>query len=157
MLYKLKRKSYKSTNKNNIIPFPQYIVAVAAWAAIHTVLWDGKAERTEDLPIPFQIMGLLFGKDPVDTTFTLNKKSDDVFQTEFDPKAPTEMEKLYYGDNEVDTVQEKFNKNTLGSVSVNGLYNFLTRPKTSAFNLLLALGFVSQNIIAVHFAMSEYY
>ena len=37
------------------------------------------------------------------------------------------------------------NSESLGSVSANGLYNFLVKPDNSAFNLILELSFVSKS------------
>ena len=124
---------------------------MGSWILLHTALWNGKVERTEDLPFPFNVMALLFGGDSKVVNINLSKSDtnsridEDAFQTGFDDAGddkPTEMEKLYYAE-EVDTANEKLNGVSLGSVTLNGLYNFLTRPKTSAFNLILALGFVS--------------
>ena len=45
------------------------------------------------------------------------------------------------------------NSESLGSVSANGLYNFLVKPDNSAFNLILELSFVSKST-PVHFPLS---
>ena len=44
-----------------------------------------------------------------------------------------------------DKAQDRLNSESLGSVSANGLYNFLVKPDNSAFNLILELSFVSKS------------
>ena len=49
------------------------------------------------------------------------------------------------------------NSESLGSVSANGLYNFLVKPDNSAFNLILELSFVSKStpvFLYKHFRLS---
>ena len=112
------------------------------WVLLHSVIWGGEAERSEDLPFPFNVMALLLGSDSTVSGKSPNSRIDDGQDLAFDRNA----ENLYFGQKTGLAhvpAQEKLNGDSISKISINGLFNFLTVPRTVAGNLFLALGFVS--------------
>ena len=103
------------------------------WLLLGTVLWDGEKGDDSEFDFPLSLIAKLFmpGRD------IESKLSKEYF----------EGANYKEGSSAVDRLDPDRNPGSfLSQISINGLYNFLTRPSTAAGNLFLSAGFVSINI-----------
>ena len=106
------------------------------WVLLGTALWDGEKGDDSEFDFPLSLVAKLFmpGRD-IEAKEKLSKEY---------------FEGVNYkeGTSAVDRVDPDRNPfrnpgSFLSQISINGLYNFLTRPTTAAGNLYLSAGFVS--------------
>jgi len=100
------------------------------WILLGTTLWDGpKADDTE-FGFPLSLIAKLFmpGRDVESKTGLSNEYFEGINYKDSQPSAEDRI---------------RYPHGFISEISINGLYNFLTKPKTAAGNLFLAAGFVS--------------
>ena len=114
------------------------------WVLLGTVLWDGEKGDDSEFDFPLSLIAKLFmpGRD------IESKLSKEYF----------EGANYKEGSSAVDRLDPDRNPGSfLSQISINGLYNFLTRPSTAAGNLFLSAGFVSINIKAIIQLLISYF
>ena len=103
------------------------------WVILGTILWDGEKGDDSEFDFPLSLVAKLFmpGRD-------IEAKQDAQSKEYFEGANYKE------GTSAVDRLDPDRNPGSfISQISINGLYNFLTRPRTAAGNLYLSAGFVS--------------
>ena len=108
------------------------------WVMIGTLTWDGEKSDDTEFAFPLNIVAALFqgsSRDVQSKTADTGLKKEyfqgiNYKEAEFSEKDGLHGHLPYPG-------------NFISQISINGLYNFLTKPSTAAGNLFLSAGFVS--------------
>ena len=102
------------------------------WVILGTILWDGEKGDDSEFDFPLSLVAKLFmPTSEIDSKEALSKEY-------------FEGANYKEGTSAVDRLDPDRNPGSfLSQISINGLYNFLTRPSTAAGNLFLSAGFVS--------------
>ena len=106
------------------------------WVLLGTALWDGEKGDDSEFDFPLSLVAKLFmpGRD----IEAKEKLSKEYFEGANYKEGTSAVDR-------VDPDRNPFRNpgSFLSQISINGLYNFLTRPTTAAGNLYLSAGFVS--------------
>jgi hypothetical protein len=100
------------------------------WILLGTALWDGPKSDDNEFGFPLSLIAKLFmpGRDIEAKTGLSKEYFEGIDYKESQPSAEDRI---------------RYPHGYLSEISINGLYNFLTKPKTAAGNLFLSAGFVS--------------
>jgi len=107
-----------------------YIGLMSFWVILGTILWDGEKGDDSEFDFPLSLVAKLFmPTSEIDSKEALSKEY-------------FEGANYKEGTAAVDRLDPDRNPGSfLSQISINGLYNFLTRPSTAAGNLFLSAGF----------------
>ena len=103
------------------------------WVLLGTVLWDGPKSDDTEFGFPLSLIAKLFmpGSNIESKTGLSKEYFDGINYKENHPSAEDRI---------------RYPHGFLSQISINSLYNFVTKPETAAGNLFLAAGFVSLRI-----------